>query len=366
MALAVLIALSALFACTREEPVYIGYASVLSGRGAELGYAGRNGAQLAVNDFNARGGVDGRRVELVVRDNRGDRERAAAVTRELVDFGCVAIIGHLLSEMSVAALPVVQESDVVMVSPATATTAVSARDDQFLRIYPDVQRMAERLARHVHDERGLRRIALLGDRDNGAFTETWFGSFADALRDAGGTIVEQAYFHGSGSESFSALSEKLLAVQPDGVLIIANAPDTGMLCQQLRKHGSDLPVFTSEWAFAGDLLRYGGQAVEGLTLFLVFDPEASGFDYQRFVAAYRDIFNETPGFAAVNAYDATRLTLTALQQQQEHEPLKQALLRQGTYRGLQTSMRLDRFGDIERPLFLTRIVDGSFRKVGAP
>ncbi len=65
----------------------------------------------------------------------------------------------------------------------------------------------------------------------------------------------------------------------------------------------------------------------------------------------------------MNSYDATRMTLKALREQREHEPLKQALLRQGVYRGLQVTMQFDRYGDIERPLFLTRIVDGVFRKV---
>ena len=352
--------------CKPKEPVYIGFAGSLSGRTSELGHGGRNGAVLAVNEINALGGVKGRKVELIVRDNRGQAEQAAHVTRDLIDFGCVAIIGHMLSQMSVEAVPELQGSDVVMISPTTATSQLNGIDDQFLRVYPDLTRIAERLARHAYRERGVKRMALLGDKNNLAFSQPWMESFAGYFREAGGEVLSISYFSNSEDASFNEIANLLLKDQPEGVLIIASAPDTGIICQQLRKLGSQVPVFTAEWSFAGDLLRYGGQSVEGLTLFHNFDLEASGFEYQRFVSEYREAFRSPPGFAAVNAYDATRMILAALNRQQDDETLKQALLHLGSYQGLQVEMRLDRFGDIERPLFLTRIVNGAFRKIETP
>jgi len=353
-------------ACHKEQKIYLGYAGSLTGRTSELGLAGRNGAQLAVDEVNRQGGVKGRQVELLVGDNGGHAETAARVTRDLMDSGAVAIIGHMLSQMSVAALPALENSPVVMVSPTTATSELSEQDDQFLRVYPDLRKLAARLAEHAYRERGLRRMAIVANSDNRAFSEPWADNFSAFFTHEGGQVVSRKFFANAPQKSLSTTVSAILRERPDGLLIIASAPDTGLLCQQLRKLGSTLPVFSSEWSFAGDLLRYGGQSVDGLTLFHSFDLAAKNPRYDRFKQAYQHTFAAEPGFAAVNSYDAARLTLQAMEQQHPGELLKQTLLRQQPFQGLQVSMQLDQFGDIERPLFLTRIANGRFIRVARP
>jgi len=354
------------YACREKQKVYLGYVGSLTGLTSELGMAGRNGAMLAVNEANRQGGVNGRQIELLVRDNLGRGATAELVTRNLVDVGVVAIVGHMLSQMSVAALPALNDSAVVMVSPTTATSELSGRDDQFLRVYPDLRQLTARLARYAGRERGVRRMAIIANSDNRAFSEPWVESFSTFFDHEGGQVVSREFFSIAQDKALGTTVSDVLQARPDGLLIIASAPDTGLLCQQLRKLGSQVPVFTSEWSCAGDLLRYGGSSVEGLTLFHSFDLSAKGSAYQRFRDEYRSTFGKEPGFAAVNSYDAVNLTLQGLRQMRPGESLKQALLRQKSFQGLQVTMQLDRFGDIERPLFLTRIVNGEFKRVTQP
>jgi len=354
------------FACRREEPLPIGYAANLSGRISELGLSGYNGTQMAIEEINRQGGVHGRPVQLTSRDNEGSPERAVQVTRELIAAGCPVIIGHLLSSMSVAAVPALAGGDTVMLSPTTSTSELSGHDDQFFRLYPDLRELARRLARHAFQERGVRRMALIGDSANQAFSEPWHAYFTRYFEDLGGHVVAREMFSSAGQEALYDTVSRLLVHTPDGLLVIASAPDTGMICQQLHKLDGHIPVFASEWSFAGALIRYGGQAVEGLTLFHNFDRASETPAYVAFAETYRGLFRKEPDFAAVNAYDATRLALSALQQQRPGESLKQALLRQGPFRGLQVEMRLDPFGEVVRPLFLTRIIGGRFQRIDAP
>lgn len=364
--LCILAGVSGFYACHRKQNVYLGFVGSLTGSTSELAMAGRNGAMLAVNEANRQGGVNGREIELLVRDNLGRGETAELATRKLVDAGAVAIIGNMLSQMSVAALPALDGSAVVMVSPTAATSELSGRDDLFLRVYPDLRKLAARLARHACRERGVRRMAIIANSDNRAFSEPWVESFSSVFGQEGGLVVSTEYFATAQDKALETTVSNVLQTRPDGLLIIASAPDTGMLCQQLRKLGSRIPVFTSEWSFAGDLLRYGGSSVEGLTLFHSFDLSAKGGAYERFRDEYRGTFAKEPGFAAVNSYDAVNLILRGLRQMRPGESLKQALLRQKSFQGLQVTMQLDRFGDIERPLFLTRIVNGEFKRVTQP
>src|SRR5512141_700268 len=86
-------------ACARGEPIRVGMVSGLTGRHSDLGISSRNGATLAISEINDAGGIAGRRLELVVRDDGQDPEHARRAVSELVHAGVVAMIGHVTSSM---------------------------------------------------------------------------------------------------------------------------------------------------------------------------------------------------------------------------------------------------------------------------
>ncbi|MGM0427217.1 MAG: ABC transporter substrate-binding protein, partial [Thermodesulfobacteriota bacterium] len=91
--------------CDREkEPIKLGFSGCLTGRLSDLGTSGRNGAILAVEQVNEAGGINGRPVELIVRDDRQNKAEALRVDQELMAEGVVAIIGHMTSTMSITAV----------------------------------------------------------------------------------------------------------------------------------------------------------------------------------------------------------------------------------------------------------------------
>lgn len=100
-------------------PILVGSAGQLSGAYADLGVKGRDGVQLTVDKIYAAGGIGGRQATLVMRDDKGTPDGAREAARELIDAGVVAVIGHMTSGRSLAALPLVEEAGVVMVSPTT-------------------------------------------------------------------------------------------------------------------------------------------------------------------------------------------------------------------------------------------------------
>lgn len=89
-----------LSSCKNEQPILIGFSNTISGVSSELGVNAMYGAEMAVLEINENGGIHGRQVELVIRDDEGDMETAIAVDNELKDLGCVAIIGHGLSSVA--------------------------------------------------------------------------------------------------------------------------------------------------------------------------------------------------------------------------------------------------------------------------
>lgn len=353
--------LSLFGACTDREPIRLGYLGPLSGRYADLGLAGRNGALLAVEECNKSGGIHGRTVELLTGDSQGNSSGAITAVRKLSQAGIELLIGPMLSQTAMVIKPEVDRMRLVTLSPTVATEKLDGLDDWFLRIYPSTRQNAEELAAQLVKEEKLRDLSVVIDETNAAYTQTFYRSLARTFSTLGGRLAAPVTFHSGEVVPFYRLAQTIIAQKTGGVLFLAGAMDTAMFLHQLRGKGYDKPAYATEWSGTEDLLSYGGGAVEGLTFYNTFDRESSAPAYLKFVQSYRNRFGREPGFASVHAYDATRMALEALRRDGESpQRRKEALLGLGSFPGLQTKLKLNPTGDVNRPLFKVRIDNGHF------
>ena len=353
----------ALAACGEEPPLKIGFVGGMTGRVADLGVAGRDGVIFAVEERNQAGGVAGRKLELVVRDDRQDADSAKLAVGELLGAEVVAIIGPMTSSMAVVIKPLIDAARTVTISPTVKTDQLSAQDDFFLRVTTPLSSNARLLAERVVNNLQLKKIAIVHDLSNRAFTETWLNYFTGALQEQGGEVIYEEVFNSSPSVHFLPIAERVLANDPDGVLLLSNAIDTALMAQQLNKLGSKAPLFSSEWAFTTDLISFGGRAVEGMSSYHSFNANSKEPRYISFKEKFLQRFGYAPSFASVLAYDATSFLLAGLESHPAREGLKKTLIELGSYQGLQSQFKVDRFGDVERKLFLTVVDDSQFQVV---
>lgn len=361
---ALAIALSlAVVACGEEPSLKIGFIGGLTGRVADLGVAGRDGVIFAVEEKNQADGIAGRTIELVIRDDHQDEDGAKQSVGDLIKEGVVAIVGPMTSSMAVAIKPVIDADQMVTVSPTVKTDQLSAQDDFFIRVTTPLSSNAVKLAAHVVNTLHLRKFAVIYDTSNRAFTETWFNHFKTALQERGGEIVAKKEFSSAPSVHFLPIAEQIMASNPEGVLLLSNAIDTALLAQQLDKLGVRVPMFSSEWAFTTDLISFGGRAVEGMSSYHSFNANSEEPDYLAFKERFIKRFGYVPAFASVLAYDATSFLFAGLENNPGREGLKKSLLERGSFQGLQSQFKVDRFGDVERRLFLTVVAGGQFKVV---
>jgi len=352
--------------CAGREPIRVGFAAEMTGKQSDLGAHGRNGARLAVETLNAAGGIDGRPIELLVRDDQGTSEGAQAADRELIEAGVVAIVGHMTSGQTMAAYPVTEAAGMVLLSPAATTPDLSGRDDLFFRVVPSHLAQAQALARHARLEYGLARVAGVRDEDNDAYTRSYWAAFADEFRALGGQVVGEARFSSSEAPDFGSLVAELRSSDPQGVLIMASALDTAFIAQQTRLNGWQVPLFASAWAQTEVLIQTGGQAVDGLETTIVFDVNSQSPAFLDFKARYQERFGLPPTFAAGEAYEAVLVLAAALGKTGGRaQGLPQALLETQDSEGLIGRISLDAYGDAERSLFLIAVQDGRFVTVTA-
>lgn len=348
-----------LAACAPPEPLKLGYLASLTGRGADLGTAGRNGAQLAIEQQNEKGGINGRPLELLVRDDEGKPEHAAAVVEQLATARVEAIIGPMLSSIAMVVVPVAEKYNLVMVSPTVTASVLSGRDDPFFKVASSTRAHSATSAEFQY-ARGLRRIAIAYDLANRAYTTDWVRDFTESFQKMGGSVVIAREFTSGQTEGYANVIFSLAQAQPDGLLFVANAVDTVHMIRQAHQQGLKQPLIGVTWAATEQLIELGGRTVEGFNVTQYFNREDTSPAYLAFREAFRTRFQQEPGFASVAAYDATVATLTALQQRGKDQSLKQAILASGPYHGVQEQWNFDRFGDAERKAHVTEVRDGRF------
>ena len=358
--LAVLAGMLGLFACSPPPPILLGFVGDLSGRVADLGVEGRNGATLAVELRNKAGGVKGRRIELLAEDDQQDPNVARQAVGKLIGLKVEAIIGPMTSAMATAAVPLANQAQLVMVSPTVTTNSLSGLDDYFFRVLPATIRFAKKNAEYHLEHLGLRRIAAVVDINNRSYTEGWLADYRAAFGAGGGKVVDRVDFSSSSEVLFADLARRLLVSKPDGILILANAVDAAMLCQHLRKLNASIPIAISEWAATEQLIELGGGSVEGIVIAQFLDRQSTRESFLTFRQNYLDRFGKAPDFAGLTAFDAANVVLDAIDSQVAGQPLKQSLLTRKAFTGTQAPVLFDAFGDTSHDTFLTTVKDGLF------
>ena len=350
--------------CKKKEAIKIGFFGELTGRIADLGIAGRDGALLAVEECNANGGIHGRPVQVLVQDNHQDPTRARLCVRQLASEGVLGIVGPMTSAMSVAINPELSETGVVVISPTACNNDLAGKKDLFYRTYPASAEVARKQAIYIYSELGLKSVAVIYETTNRAYTESLLHHFKDSYHSLGGSVsMNHPYVSGKGV-NFYHVTESTLETNPDALLILTNTMDFSLFCLQLRKQNSDIPVFAGEWSASEELLEYGGQSVDGVSFFHTFNRNCKIDGFQCFQRKFTGRFSYHPGFAATHSYNSTRILLKAIESTSPDElnsaNIARIMAGIRSFEGLQSTINFDQFGDVQGHYFLTTIVNGKF------
>jgi branched-chain amino acid transport system substrate-binding protein len=348
------------YTCGPVEPLRLGFMASLTGRGADLGVEGRNGASLAIEQINAQGGINGRSIELLVMDHGEFAENLPSQLAAFKDQGGELIIGPMTSAVAMKLVPLVNEHALVLVSPTVTTMELTGIDDNFFRVVSDTSNYAKLSARYSLDSHGPMKAVAIYDRDNRSYTETWVRSFQAVYMAGTGSFVGEITYSQGMTASFYNLVLDLHSKQPDLYVVCSNAVDAALICTQIRKLEPRATIILSEWSATQKFIELSGAAAEDTLIAQFVDHQSTSHEYSQFKSAYEQRFGQSPGFGSIAGYDAARLAITAYEQRRRQEDLKQTILRIGTFAGIQTPIHLDAFGDARRQNYLSIVRNGQF------
>lgn len=366
MALAGLIVASAATtsACQRGEELIIGFCGGLVGKTADLGVPARDAVTMAVEQRNARGGVAGRPVRLLVANDRQSPEEALRADQRLIDAGAVAIIGHMTSDLTTAALPLINQRRVVMISPTAAASTLAGRDDYLFRLYQGNRGETEAVAHYTARVAGVRRVVVAVEWINRQYTFDWADHFDEAFVGHGGQKTIRRVFSANPPPDYRIIIKEIMDQKPQAVAIAADAADAAMLCQQLRKHGFVGMIILAGGAMTPLLTQHGGMAVEGVVAAMPHVDDANDVKRRAFEESFVARFGYEPNFAARRAFDAAQLLFAAAEEAARRGVgLKEALDGVRRLEGLQGPIELDRYGDASGQFWIATIHEGKPRVI---
>ncbi|HLD09371.1 MAG TPA: ABC transporter substrate-binding protein [Methylophilaceae bacterium] len=294
-----------------DAVIKIGIATILSGDLAALGENVVNTAQLAVDDINNAGGIDGKRVRLVVENAQCDSQHGLSAAQKLVNVdGIRLIIGATCSNGTLAAAPFLNEQKVVYLTPVTGGSNVdNAGEYVFRTANADV--LAGRDIAEAMLEEGYRKVAAVAEVTE--YTADIQQSFIERVKDRGGTAVINETFQ-PGEADFRTTIAKVRQAQPDAILI---ASQTGIsaahFVKQLRELGIDIPLF-SDFTF---IANADAQEIVGSFEGIYFADPAYDADkqaLQQFFARYEEEYGKSPfiPFHSAATYDAVQMLAAAV------------------------------------------------------
>lgn len=346
-----------LSSCAKEEPIKIGYANVLTTGYGYLGVDGMYGAQLAVKEINENGGINGRKLELIVKDDEGDPQKAVQVDNELKEEGVVAIIGHGLSSVAASIVDNANENDIFLLSPTITTNSLTDLDDNFFRIINTVDEQGITLANLMFDVSEGDTI-IFYELNNQAYSLGVVESYVDELETLGITISEDNIhsFENGDTNDYTVASNLINTSDAENVLIVGSAFDVASILQDVTV---DKEILLPVWPITSELIGLVGTKIEGAYGLSLYDTNLSTERFQTYVDNYKEEYGQEPSFASHFAYEAVYALAEALKNTDDYsvEGLKEALIEINEIEGVLNNFSFNQYGEVDRELVVLKVVD---------
>ena len=305
---------------TRPEPIRIAFANSLSGPSAPAGTESLVATQLAIDEVNAKGGVNGRPIELVLFDDASNPAVARANAQAITDGPCVAVLGHFLSSTSLAAAPAYKDARIPALTGSAAADDLTSGNEYYFRAQTPISTQARSIAEHLRAVMKEPKVRLVHTRD--AYGESFVSGFAAAY-----PLVQWRVFGlDVASGQIGSMDEALDAAAQEpgpGVIVIGAAADfVADIVKALRRRGIKGTIIASQGAARESYLQnfvnepeekaHPGFFSENLyaASSLIFD--SAGVAAQAFAADYKTKVGTSPSWLAGGEYDAARLMIEAL------------------------------------------------------
>ena len=344
------------------DVVKVGVFLPLTGDNAAGGELELRGIKLA-NKLHPE--VLGKKVELVVADNKSDKAEAASVAARLIEKEkVVTLLGSYGSSLSMAAGNIVKESKVPAIGTSPTNPQVTANNDYYFRGCFIDPFQGSVMANYAYNN-GARKVAIVQEVSND-YSVGLAKFFVETFKKLTGDpdcIIDVANYQ-TGDKDFTAVLTNLKAKNPDAVFAPGNFTESALLIKQARQLGIEAPFMGGDTWETQEFIDVGGKDVEGAALCTAFDREkASTAEAQKFLDAYTAEYKGEPSALSALGYDAYLIAIDAIKRANSLDPQKvrDAIATTKDLEAVTGKTTLDENGDAVKAAVIKKVTDGKFK-----
>jgi branched-chain amino acid transport system substrate-binding protein len=301
--------------------IKIGLFGDLTGQTSSFGQSTKNGIELAIEEINAAGGINGKKFQLVSEDDQGRPEQAKTVVSKLINQDKVqAIIGEATSTNSLAAAPVAQEAHIPMITHGSTNEQVTQVGDYIFRICFIDSFQGAVMAKFAANNLKAKTAAVIGDV-NSTYSKGLTDVFQKEFTRLGGNIVSQQTYTQQDPD-FKAQLTTIRQLNPDVIYIPGYYGQVGIIAKQARELGMMMPLLGGDGWDSPEIWKLGGAALKNTFISNHYAADNPAPEVQNFVKLYNAKYGVEPDSMAVLAYDAAKLLADAIKRAGSAEPQK--------------------------------------------
>lgn len=336
---------------TPSSPIKVAALLNLTGDAAAWGENAQKGIQLAVEQINKKGGINGRLIEVIYEDTAGDPKQAVSAFQAILARGDItAVIGPLTQTEDIAVGPLVEESGMPSVVPGYVPPQNRKNFYNPLTIWMDPETESHRLAQYVYDQ-GIRKVAIIGTLDSWEVTIS--DAFEKKFTSLGGTITHREIVQPSASEMKLPVT-KTIASKPEAIFL-------GTYYQFINslKSLSDQGFRGKLYSIEVDNYLAGETAVWSDELRFI----APDYYSSDFITQYKDFNGTEPGIPSGQAYDAANILFNFIEKSDKKSDIIEQMKSFASYDGV--SGKLEITGDHRAilPTAIFEIKKGKIKRI---
>jgi branched-chain amino acid transport system substrate-binding protein len=343
------------------ESIKIGYIGPLTGEASIYGVSSKGGLEIAVNEINSKGGISGRKVELIVEDAKcSGKEAVTAATKLIESDEVVAIVGGICSGETLAASPVAESSKTILLSPMSSSPDITDAGDYIFRIWPSDNLQGKMMAEYVANK-GHKKIAVVYRGSD------WATGLADTfkqeVRSAGSSVVVFESFSQE-EYDFKTILLKVKNSDATALYLPIHPEELSLMIKQIKEIDLDIEMFGAETFKSDEFLEESGSLAEGLVFMIPkFDETKSSL--VSVLESYKELYGkESPFvFGTATGYDSMMLLYESLSNDIVGNGLKEDLYSVKDYDGVSGTLSIDENGDVIKDFQFMKIQDSEFVKI---
>jgi branched-chain amino acid transport system substrate-binding protein len=342
-----------------DDKVRIGVFMSTTGSTANFGISSVNGITLAADEINAAGGINGKKVELLVQDDRSDASEAATIVTKFVTQDMVhAVLGEVASSRSIAAAPIAQNAQVPMLTPSSTNPEVTKKGDFIFRSCFIDPYQGAAIAQFAAKTLGAKTAAIMVDRKND-YSTGLEKVINETFAKFGGKIVATQSYQ-EGDQDFNAQLTSLKGSNPEVIFVPGYYNDVGLIAKQARDKGITVPLIGGDGWDSEQLYKIGGTALNGSYFTNHYSPFDTDPRVVKFVSDYKARYGSTPDALAATAYDAANIMFDAIKRSKSLSgpDIRDSLKATKDFPGVTGAVTFNAQRDAVKPIVMIEIKDG--------